>query len=221
MSRGGWGSKGGGWVGGLALGGQWQSGLMVTSHTLVTGGAALPGGPQPAPPLCRRHGPERDRRPRPIDAAPRQWPRACSRLGSRLGTVLARATPLYRCAPPQVEYAMEAISHAGTAIGILGTDGVVLAAEKKISSKLLEPAKSSEKMYMIAAPPTPTAEAMPSQQKPCRRSSRHPRHARHPHPLFHPPPLPRAPPPPFSHWPPSQPSSPPPQPQPPSASPGT
>merc|ERR1712008_499352 len=49
----------------------------------------------------------------------------------------------------QVEYAMEAISHAGTAIGILGTDGVVLAAEKKISSKLLEPAKSSEKMYMI------------------------------------------------------------------------
>ena len=49
----------------------------------------------------------------------------------------------------QVEYAMEAISHAGTAIGILGSDGVVLAAEKKISSKLLEPAKSSEKMYMI------------------------------------------------------------------------
>lgn len=49
----------------------------------------------------------------------------------------------------QVEYAMEAISHAGTAIGILGTDGVVLAAEKKVSSKLLEPAKSSEKMYMI------------------------------------------------------------------------
>ena len=61
---------------------------------------------------------------------------------------------------------MEAISHAGTAIGILGTDGVVLAAEKKISSKLLEPAKSSEKMYMIAAPPTPTAEAMPSQLSP-------------------------------------------------------
>jgi 20S proteasome subunit alpha 3 len=44
---------------------------------------------------------------------------------------------------------MEAISHAGTAIGILGSDGIVLAAEKKISSKLLEPAKSSEKMYMI------------------------------------------------------------------------
>jgi len=49
----------------------------------------------------------------------------------------------------QVEYAMEAISHAGTAIGILATDGIVLAAEKKLSSKLLEPSKSSEKMYMI------------------------------------------------------------------------
>ena len=54
--------------------------------------------------------------------------------------------------PPQVEYAMEAISHAGTAIGILASDGVVLAAEKKISSKLLEPAKSSEKMYTIPDP---------------------------------------------------------------------
>ena len=33
----------------------------------------------------------------------------------------------------QVEYAMEAISHAGTAIGILASDGIVLAAEKKSS----------------------------------------------------------------------------------------
>ena len=49
----------------------------------------------------------------------------------------------------QVEYAMEAISHAGTAIGILASDGVVLAAEKKLTSKLLEPSKSSEKMYMV------------------------------------------------------------------------
>jgi len=49
----------------------------------------------------------------------------------------------------QVEYAMEAISHAGTALGVLASDGIVLAAEKKITSKLLEPAKSSEKMYMI------------------------------------------------------------------------
>jgi len=49
----------------------------------------------------------------------------------------------------QVEYAMEAISHAGSAIGILASDGVVLAAEKKINSKLLEPSISSEKMYKI------------------------------------------------------------------------
>ena len=61
---------------------------------------------------------------------------------------------------------MEAISHAGTAIGILGSDGVVLAAEKKISSKLLEPAKSSEKMYTIPDPkpkpkPKPTPKPKP------------------------------------------------------------
>lgn len=44
---------------------------------------------------------------------------------------------------------MEAISHAGTAVGILSSEGVVLAAEKKFASKLLEPSKSSEKMYMV------------------------------------------------------------------------
>eukprot|EP00743_Colponemidia_sp_Colp-15_P000301 GILK01000351.1.p1 GENE.GILK01000351.1~~GILK01000351.1.p1 ORF type:complete len:264 (-),score=44.82 GILK01000351.1:75-749(-) len=44
---------------------------------------------------------------------------------------------------------MEAINHAGAAVGILASDGVVLAAEKKITSKLLEPSKSSEKMYMF------------------------------------------------------------------------
>jgi 20S proteasome subunit alpha 3 len=36
----------------------------------------------------------------------------------------------------QVEYAMEAISNAGAAIGMLCTDGVVLVAEKKITSKV-------------------------------------------------------------------------------------
>ena len=36
----------------------------------------------------------------------------------------------------QVEYAMEAISNAGAAIGVLGKDGVVLVAEKKITSKV-------------------------------------------------------------------------------------
>lgn len=36
----------------------------------------------------------------------------------------------------QVEYAMEAISNAGAAIGMLAKDGVVLIAEKKIISKV-------------------------------------------------------------------------------------
>jgi len=45
---------------------------------------------------------------------------------------------------------MEAISHAGTAIGVLSAkEGVVLAAEKKITSKLLETGLSSEKMYKV------------------------------------------------------------------------
>jgi len=44
---------------------------------------------------------------------------------------------------------MEAIGHAGAAIGVLAKNGVVLAAEKKTTSKLLESDKTSEKMYMI------------------------------------------------------------------------
>ena len=50
----------------------------------------------------------------------------------------------------QVEYAMEAISHAGTVLGILAKDGVVLAAEKKVTSKLLEQDKSSEKVFQLS-----------------------------------------------------------------------
>ncbi|PWZ01306.1 N-terminal nucleophile aminohydrolase [Testicularia cyperi] len=50
----------------------------------------------------------------------------------------------------QVEYAMEAISHAGTVVGILAKDGVVLAAEKKVTSKLLEQDQSSEKIFTVA-----------------------------------------------------------------------
>ena len=49
----------------------------------------------------------------------------------------------------QVEYAMEAIGNAGTAIGILSKDGVVLVGEKKVTSKLLQTSISSEKMYKI------------------------------------------------------------------------
>jgi len=49
----------------------------------------------------------------------------------------------------QVEYAMEAISHAGTALGILTKEGIVLAAEKKVTSKLLESMSSNEKIYPL------------------------------------------------------------------------
>ncbi|KAK1281253.1 Proteasome subunit alpha type-4-1 [Acorus gramineus] len=49
----------------------------------------------------------------------------------------------------QVEYAMEAIGNAGTAIGILSSDGVVLVGEKKVTSKLLQTSRSTEKMYKI------------------------------------------------------------------------
>ncbi len=44
---------------------------------------------------------------------------------------------------------MEAISHAGTCLGILATDGVLLAAEKRVPSKLLDPVSTSEKIYRV------------------------------------------------------------------------
>jgi 20S proteasome subunit alpha 3 len=44
---------------------------------------------------------------------------------------------------------MEAISHAGTALGVLCSEGIILAAEKKVTSKLLEQSKSSEKIYLL------------------------------------------------------------------------
>lgn len=44
---------------------------------------------------------------------------------------------------------MEAIGNAGSAIGILATDGVVLVGEKKVTSRLLQTSKSTEKMYKI------------------------------------------------------------------------
>jgi len=47
----------------------------------------------------------------------------------------------------QIEYAMEAISHAGTVIGVLAKDGVVLAAEKKVTGKLLDLSGSKEGGY--------------------------------------------------------------------------
>lgn len=52
---------------------------------------------------------------------------------------------------------MEAISHAGTVIGVLAKDGVVLAAEKKVTGKLLDLSGaleggyggSGEKIYLL------------------------------------------------------------------------
>lgn len=58
----------------------------------------------------------------------------------------------------QIEYAMEAISHAGTVLGVLAKDGVVLAAEKRVTGKLLDLSSakvgggyggSGEKMFLL------------------------------------------------------------------------
>jgi len=48
----------------------------------------------------------------------------------------------------QVEYAMEAISHAGTCLGILANDGVLLAAERRNTNKLLDDV-FSDKIYKL------------------------------------------------------------------------
>ncbi|CAH1252645.1 PSMA4 [Branchiostoma lanceolatum] len=49
----------------------------------------------------------------------------------------------------QVEYAMEAIGHAGTCLGILANDGIVLAAERRNTHKLLDEVFFSEKIYKL------------------------------------------------------------------------
>nr|AAQ96654.1 proteasome alpha 4 subunit [Branchiostoma belcheri tsingtauense] len=49
----------------------------------------------------------------------------------------------------QVEYAMEAIGHAGTRLGILANDGIVLAAERRNTHKLLDEVFFSEKIYKL------------------------------------------------------------------------
>ena len=46
-----------------------------------------------------------------------------------------------------VEYAMEAISHAGSVLAVLAKDGVVLAAEKKVTGKLLDLSGTKEGGY--------------------------------------------------------------------------
>eukprot|EP01104_Vermistella_antarctica_P013072 TRINITY_DN38_c0_g1_i1.p1 TRINITY_DN38_c0_g1~~TRINITY_DN38_c0_g1_i1.p1 ORF type:complete len:253 (-),score=85.43 TRINITY_DN38_c0_g1_i1:129-887(-) len=49
----------------------------------------------------------------------------------------------------QVTYAMKAIGHAGSAIGILATDGIILAAEKKNTSVLLDKQEKMAKTYRV------------------------------------------------------------------------
>jgi len=49
----------------------------------------------------------------------------------------------------QIEYAMEAIRHAGSCLGILAKDGILLAAEKKNVAKLLETSSLAEKIYKL------------------------------------------------------------------------
>ena len=49
----------------------------------------------------------------------------------------------------QVEYAMEAIGHAGSCLGILASDGVLIAAEKRNTNKLLDEVSCSEKIYKL------------------------------------------------------------------------
>lgn len=49
----------------------------------------------------------------------------------------------------QVEYAMEAISHAPTCLGLLTKDGVLLAAQKQATSALIEQIAASEKLYVV------------------------------------------------------------------------
>jgi 20S proteasome subunit alpha 3 len=50
----------------------------------------------------------------------------------------------------QVEYAIEAINNAGTCVGLLASDGIVMASERRLTSGLLAPAKRSDKTYALA-----------------------------------------------------------------------
>jgi 20S proteasome subunit alpha 3 len=50
----------------------------------------------------------------------------------------------------KVEYAIEAINNAGTCVGILARGGIVMASERRITSGLLAPSKTSEKTYPLA-----------------------------------------------------------------------
>ena len=86
---------------------------------------------------------------RSINSQIRKWSARCSthpqsrRYDSRT-TTFSPEGRLY-----QVEYAMEAISHSSSAIGIHAKDGIVLAAKKKQIARLIERSKGSEKMFEL------------------------------------------------------------------------
>lgn len=74
----------------------------------------------------------------------------------------------------QVEYAMEAISNAGAAIGMLAKDGVVLVAEKKVTSKVRAQIDLLHGKADVAACPAPS----PPLRCPCSSDPAAPRHSR-------------------------------------------
>ena len=53
----------------------------------------------------------------------------------------------------QVEYAMEAISHAGTCLGILAADGILIAAENRNVHKLLDDSVGSRFRWLLYGNP--------------------------------------------------------------------
>ncbi|KRZ02573.1 Proteasome subunit alpha type-4 [Trichinella zimbabwensis] len=49
----------------------------------------------------------------------------------------------------QVEYAMEAINHAGTCLSLISKEGIIMVAENRITNKLLDDEASQEKIYRL------------------------------------------------------------------------
>ena len=120
-----------------------------SAHRRPAGGRVL----RQAPPAGRRFGwlqVGAERAPRPVSRSSlRRFLRVCRRPPERRAapqasamsrrydsrtTIFSPEGRLY-----QVEYAMEAISHAGTALGVLASDGIVLAAEKKLTVPAMPP----------------------------------------------------------------------------------
>ena len=73
------------------------------------------------------------------------WPPALCRRYDSQTTTFSPQGRLY-----QVEYAIAAIQNAASAVGVLTPQGIVVATEKKASSKLLSPSKSSDKTYKLS-----------------------------------------------------------------------